>query len=138
MGEGYPDFTAQMVPVHPLLLPELRAMQHGSRPYFFGGRSANGRAIPKPVKDRRLLVYMQRIAKSLGIPTKRGNTGIVIHSFRDYFETCAVNSGIPQFVASMSLRLAETVVVAVRRIAEIKEHRRIPKARTQPACLAKA
>jgi len=40
----------------------------------------------------------QTLAKSQGITIGRKNDGLVIHSLRHFFETQAVDSGIPQFV----------------------------------------
>lgn len=88
---------AREIPIHPELIEDLRALSKASRPWFFRGLPVGSR-VPTKVNDRRLLLYLQAIATELEIPIKRENAGIVIHSFRDYFETSTVNSGVPQFV----------------------------------------
>ncbi len=88
---------AREIPIHPELIEDLRSLNKASRPWFFRGLPVGSR-VPAKVNDRRLLLYLQAIATELEIPTKRENAGIVVHSFRDYFETTTVNNGVPQFV----------------------------------------
>lgn len=96
---------ARKVPIHPLLLSYLDAYVSGlsktakSRPYFFCAPASkkypNG---DHPVDLRKLNVRFQRLARSLGIKTGRRDDGLVVHSLRHFFETRAVNSGVPQLV----------------------------------------
>jgi integrase len=89
---------SRTIPIHPILRHELSTYRPKFGPYFFCGESdSNGHTAPK-LNDRKLLLAMQAAAVAHNIPIKRENAGIVIHSFRDFFETATVNSGAPQFV----------------------------------------
>lgn len=92
--------NTRKVPIHPELLRDLKeAEAHASADHFFPNR--RGSKPAKKLNDRQLLIYMQALAKQCGIPIKRKNGGIVIHSFRDFFETTCVNAGVPHFVVDI-------------------------------------
>lgn len=90
---------ARKVPLHPKLKAYLATMPNSNRPYYFV-------APPSPkypqaghyIDIRTLNEHFQRLAKSLSLPVGRKHDGLVIHSLRHYFETVAVDSGVPQFV----------------------------------------
>lgn len=96
---------ARKVPIHPLLMTYLDAYVASlpkaakSRPYFFCAPASKKYPTgDHPIDLRKLNVRFQRLARSLGIKTGRKADGIVIHSLRHFFETRAVNSGVPQLV----------------------------------------
>ena len=73
-----------------------------SRPYFLSApASKKYPAGDHPVDLRKLNVRFRRLARSLGIKTGRGEVGLVVHSLRHFFETRAVNSGVPQRVVDV-------------------------------------
>jgi integrase len=90
---------ARKIPIHPRLAEILKTLVKSTGPYFFCAAPS-----PKHPKGDNLinLKYLnedfQNLAKSLGIGVGRKNDGLVIHSLRHFFETQAVDSGIPQFV----------------------------------------
>jgi integrase len=88
---------ARRVPIHPRLMTELQsyaAKLSKGRSYFFSDAADGAR----PINVRTINVDVQLLAKAFGVPTGRGGNGMVLHSLRHYFETQAVDSGIPQFV----------------------------------------
>ncbi|MDB5324143.1 MAG: site-specific integrase [Phycisphaerales bacterium] len=96
---------ARKVPIHPLLREHLQCYlsalptSAASRPYFFCAPASH--AYPKadrPIDLRDLNEGFQKLGKSLRIPVGRKNDGLVIHSLRHFFETWAINSGVPQVV----------------------------------------
>jgi integrase len=101
--EGWTPKTlqARKIPVHPrldaLLLDESTAA--GARPYYFC-------APPSPkylegghfINVKHLNEDLQKLAKTLRIPTGRKSNGLTLHAMRHYFETQCVDSGVPQFV----------------------------------------
>lgn len=89
---------ARRTPIHPELHSALATICVSQRERFFQGVPTARGYVPPKVSDRLLLLYMQGLASRLGIPIKRENAGIVIHSFRDFMEISCVNSGVPQFV----------------------------------------
>jgi len=90
---------ARSVPIHPKLREQLATMPGGSRSFFF-------MAQPSPeypdgthhIDIRTVNEEFQRVAQSLGMPVGRKHDGFVVHSLRHYFETSAVDSGVPQFI----------------------------------------
>jgi integrase len=90
---------ARRVPVHPRLLDTLKAYiatltTASERLYFFSDMADGSR----PINVRTINVELQTLANSLEIPIGRKKNGLVVHSLRHYFETQAVDSGVPQFV----------------------------------------
>jgi integrase len=90
---------ARKIPIHPRLkeiLTEYVAIlkKPPARTYFFSDK-LNG---SQPINLRTINVDLQAIAASVAIPVSRKDNGIVIHSLRHFFETQAVDSGVPQFV----------------------------------------
>src|SRR4051812_42436012 len=104
---------ARKIPIHPRLAKILAAGKSwsssaaakagaaaaSSRPYFFC-------ASPSPkfpsgghhINTKHMNDDLQKLAKSLGIRVGRKNDGLVVHSLRHFFETQAVDAGVPQFV----------------------------------------
>ena len=90
---------ARKIPIHPrlrsLLNKYVASLKNPlTRAYFFSDVPVGSR----PINVRTINVDLQAMAKALGIPVSRKNNGLVIHSLRHFFETEAVDSGIPQFV----------------------------------------
>jgi len=99
--EGWVPKTrqARKVPIHPRLRQILQQQvttlkDSASRAYVFSDYIDGSR----PINVRTINVDLQALAKSLGIPVSRKTNGLVIHSLRHFFETQAVDSGVPQFV----------------------------------------
>ena len=89
---------SRKVPIHPRLLPILRALPQGQRPWVFC--SLKSRKYPdgnRPMNTKRLNDQFTRLASKLGMQVGRED-GYVIHSFRHFFETFSINSNIPQRV----------------------------------------
>lgn len=81
------------VPIHPKLRPFVEqslGSWAGTKQLLFSGTGN------EPIDCGKLNLYLQRVARSLGFPVRRANDGFVVHSLRHYFETVAVNSGVPQ------------------------------------------
>jgi integrase len=91
---------ARKVPVHPRLAAILAEVCGAAdRPYYFcAPPSKQYRKCDHHLNVRQVNEDLQRVAKSLGIPTGRKANGLVFHSLRHFFETQAVDSGVPQFV----------------------------------------
>ena len=95
---------ARKVPIHPHLMPYLKAYAatraaEASRPYFFCAPAS--REYPqgdRHVNLRDLNERFQTLAESLGMRVGRRDDGLVVHSLRHFFETRCVDSLVPQFV----------------------------------------
>lgn len=90
---------ARKIPIHPRLSGYLAAILTTSKPYYFC--AATSVKYPKGdhlINIKHLNEDFQAVARRLGFPTGRKNDGLVIHSLRHFFETQAVDSGVPQFV----------------------------------------
>ncbi len=99
--EGWKPKTreARKVPIHPRLQQILHQYDaslkdSAARAYFFSDKVDGS----DPINVRTINVELQGLAKSLSIPVSRNKNGLVVHSFRHYFETQCVDSGVPQFV----------------------------------------
>jgi integrase len=93
------------VPVHPLLRERLTAYAAGlpksaaPRPYFFCAPPSPKFPLgDRPIDLRALNARFQELAGSLGVRVGRKDDGLVVHSLRHFFETCCVNSRVPQLV----------------------------------------
>jgi integrase len=90
--------VSRKVPIHQRLRAVLEALPTTKRPFLFtAGPSANYPDGTNHINAKRLNEQFVRLAGLLGMPTGRKD-GFVIHSFRHFFETYCVNSGIPQRV----------------------------------------
>jgi integrase len=90
---------ARKVPIHPRLVEILKSLTKAAGPYFFC--AAASPKYPKGdhvINIKNLNEDFQTLAKSLGMSVGRKNDGLVIHTLRHFFETQAVDSGVPQFV----------------------------------------
>jgi integrase len=89
------------IPIHPRLREILQI--HG-KPLFNTGFSYFFTAAPSKkyqdggheINTKHLNERLQSLVKSLGLSCGRANEGFVIHSFRHFFETVCINSGVPQ------------------------------------------
>jgi integrase len=87
---------SRKVPIHPRLRAVLEALPRRSRPWLFtAAPSAQSPAGDNQFSTKRLSDQFRRLVSSLGLPVGRAN-GYVVHSLRHFFETFAVNAGIPQ------------------------------------------
>ena len=90
---------ARKVPIHPRLAEILKALPKAAGPYIFCKTASpeypDGGHL---INIKRLNADFQALAKSLGMAVGRKADGLVVHSLRHFFETRAVDSGIPQFV----------------------------------------
>ena len=92
---------SRRVPIHSALheiLQPLAECGDPKRPYFFSPISSRPSALKRPIYVRQLTIDFQRIAKSLKLPIGRADEGLVLHSFRHFFETECVNAGVPQLM----------------------------------------
>ena len=93
---------ARKIPIHPRLAQILSPLRESGGPYFFC-------AAPSPkypegdhcINIIRLNQDFQELAKGLGMNVGRKSDGLVIHTLRHFFETQAVDSGIPQFMTDV-------------------------------------
>ena len=100
------------VPIHPRLRAILAEIPRTPREYFF--TYSGDPADPRPIKLKRLNDRLKSLLPQLGIPRGR-KQGMVVHSFRHFFETAAVNAGVPQPVVDrwMGHALDRTVMANV-------------------------
>lgn len=89
--------ASRKVPIHDRLRAVLAVLPTRPRAWLFERRPrqkypAGGR----PMNAKRLNDKFARLAASVGLPAGR-EAGFVIHSLRHFFETFAVNAGIPQW-----------------------------------------
>lgn len=90
---------ARKIPIHPRLVEVLKTQPKSTGVFFFC--AAPSPKYPKGdhlINVKHLNEDFQQVAKAAGIGVGRKNDGLVIHSLRHFFETQAVDSGIPQFV----------------------------------------
>ena len=90
---------ARTIPIHPKLAQYLQKVPTTAGPFFFC--AAPSRKYPNGdhfINMKHLNEDFQKLANFLGMPIGRKNDGFVIHSLRHFFETIAVNSGVPQFI----------------------------------------
>lgn len=89
---------SRKVPVHSRLRAALDGLLGARRPWLF--TAAPSRKFPAGdhhISVKRLNEQFTRLAGRLGMPVGRDG-GFVVHSLRHFFETFAVNAGIPQRV----------------------------------------
>jgi integrase len=90
---------SRKVPIHPVLKEMLEKQMQLTGPWFFVAEpSPSYPAGDHWINTKKLNERFQKTAKALGMMAGRQNNGYVIHSFRHFFETHCVNSGIPQRV----------------------------------------
>lgn len=84
------------VPIHPRLQPLLKATPKANRPWYF--TAAASKKFPTGghwISTKRLNEDFTVLITKLGLPAGRVE-GFTIHSLRHFFETIAVNGGVPQ------------------------------------------
>ena len=89
---------SRKVPIHPRLLPILKALPPGPRTWLF--TSLPSRKYPEgnqPINTKRLNEKLKKLMGKLGMVVGRDD-GYVTHSLRHFFETFTVNNNIPQRV----------------------------------------
>ena len=89
---------SRKVPIHPRLRAVFERLPDTRRPWLF--TAAPSQKFPaggRPISTKRLNEEFTRLAGRLGLPVGR-DAGFVVHSLRHFFETFAVNAGIPQRV----------------------------------------
>jgi integrase len=90
---------SRKIPIHPNLAALLGTMTKHNRPYVFCARATlDAHQGDQPINVKDLNGDFQVLAKSLGMAVGRKHDGLVFHSLRHFFETAAVNAGVPQFV----------------------------------------
>ncbi|HCS50866.1 site-specific integrase [Rubinisphaera sp.] len=88
---------SRKIPIHPVLRSYLLHYKSPSGPWYLAARASprypdgDHHINPKSLKQR-----VQATARQCGIPVGQKSDGLVLHSFRHFFETHCVNSGIPQ------------------------------------------
>ncbi len=88
---------SRKIPIHPILRSYLQHNKSPSGPWYLAARASpqypdgDHHINPKSLKER-----VQATARKCGIPVGQKSDGLVLHSFRHFFETHSVNSGIPQ------------------------------------------
>jgi integrase len=90
--------VSRKVPIHARLRPLLEALSRRPRPWLF--TMAPSRRYPRGdhhLNVKRLNEDFLKVVASLGLPAGRDG-GFTLHSLRHFFETFAVNAGIPQRV----------------------------------------
>jgi integrase len=89
---------SRKIPVHPRLRLILAGLPRSKQPWVFtSGPSTKYPAGDHMINIKRLNEQFQRVVTRLSLPTGR-EAGFTLHSLRHFFETFAVNSGIPQRV----------------------------------------
>ncbi len=94
---------SRKVPIHPRLRKVLAAIPRSHRPWFFT-------ALPSPrypdglhhINTKLLNEELLKVLRKLGIRAGREG-GYTVHSFRHFFRTHAVNSGVPERVIDIWL-----------------------------------
>lgn len=90
--------TSRKVPIHTRLRTVLEALPSGRREWLFtAGPSKKYPTGGHHINVKRLNEQFTRLVTRLEMPAGR-EAGFVIHSLRHFFETFAVNEGIPQRV----------------------------------------
>lgn len=91
------------VPMHPRLRRLLESLPRGGSGWFFKALASNRYpAGDHHINVKRLNEDLGRIMKRLDLPTGR-DSGFTVHSFRRFFRTRAVNSGVPERVVDLWL-----------------------------------
>ncbi|TWT64006.1 tyrosine-type recombinase/integrase [Rubinisphaera italica] len=88
---------SRKIPIHPNLRCILEHHHPTPGPWFLTAQASH--QYPEgdhPINPKNLKVRVQATARQFGIPVGQKSNGLVLHSFRHFFETHAVNSGIPQ------------------------------------------
>lgn len=87
---------SRKVPLHTRLLAALRAYPRPKSGWFFAAEaSARHPGRGRPLSAKRINDRLARVLERLGLPAGR-ESGFVAHSLRHFFETFAVNAGVPQ------------------------------------------
>lgn len=88
---------SRKIPIHPILRNILKQHQPTPGPWYLTAKASP--QYPEgdhPINPKGLKVRVQATARQCGIPVGQKYNGLVLHSFRHFFETHSVNSGIPQ------------------------------------------
>ncbi len=87
---------SRKVPIHPRLLAVLRAYPRPRSGWFFTAEVSDKHPTRgRPLSAKRINDRLARVLERLGLPAGR-ESGFVAHSLRHFFETFAVNAGVPQ------------------------------------------
>jgi integrase len=90
---------SRRIPIHARLRPLLVKLPKGQRPWLFtAGASTRYPDGDHHINIKRLNEDFLKVLTRLGLPAGRDGNGFTLHSLRHFFETFAVNSGIPQRV----------------------------------------
>ena len=85
------------MPIHPRLLPILKALKRPRSEWFF--TAPPSREFPAGdhhVNPRDENEWFQALAKRCGFTVKRENGGLTLHALRRFFKTHCLNAGVPK------------------------------------------